>query len=41
MKSWLADFLGFGSSAKKGDLAARTGLKVVLDAKGNNHGSPS
>jgi hypothetical protein len=29
VKGWLADFLGLGS--KQSDLAARTGLKVVID----------
>jgi hypothetical protein len=32
-KSWLADFLGWRGAAKEGDLAARTGLKVVLTQK--------
>jgi hypothetical protein len=31
VKSWLTEFLGMGGSVKQGDLASRTGLKVVVN----------
>ena len=37
-RSWLADTLGLSNPLKEGDLAQRTGLKVVLDRKGSRHG---
>ncbi len=32
-KSWLADFLGIGAPKDRGDLADRTGLKVILGSR--------